>query len=118
MTAIEWICLALFAVSLAVFLLCFRHVEARQCALEGRVYDLERHEDAREGDVHAVQSALRLLESLRGKDAEEAGREAASRHLALCERIDALASRVDELERPARAEDERGMLRAEVLRRS
>lgn len=32
MTVIEWGCLAMFAVSLAAFLLCFRRMDARQSA--------------------------------------------------------------------------------------
>ena len=114
MTAIEWGCLAMFAVSLAVFLLCFRRVDARQGALEGRVHDLERHEDRGlrrdvnmcAGGVKGVKRGLCVLQS-----------DGLARHLALCERIDALASRVDKLERPARADAERGMLRAEAHRR-
>ena len=118
MTAIEWGCLAMFAVSLAVFLRCFWYLDAKQGALEARVYDLERREDGRDGDLHAVQSALRMLETLRGKDADASRQEAETRHDALCGRLDALASRVDELERPARAEAEREMLRAGAMRRS
>ena len=115
MTVIEWICLAMFAASLAVFLVCFRRVDARQSALEVRVCDLERGEGrSLRGDVNRCVSDVKAVKSVLSSLQPDV----LARHEALCERIGALAFRVDELERPARAEAERGMLRAEALRRS
>ena len=108
MTAVELACLILFASGLAVFLLCFRRLDARGSALEERVYALERHEDrSLRGDVNMYVSDVKGVKD--GLCALQS--DGLARYLALCERIDALASRVDEMERPARAQAERDAMR-------
>ncbi len=118
MTIIEVSCLVASAAGLAVFLAGFRMLDEKRIVLESRVLDLELREDRRlRKDLDAVQAEVRLARMDSCMDEQERKdrkKTEDARHEALCERIDALAGRVDRLELPSRADAEREAMRRQA----